>query len=327
MRERNQQRPPDHPERRGTVLDPLKRSLQRLPYPVIYALHQGFYASTVAPRYEIVRRRHGFRRLEDFDLGALKKSNTAFIMGSGYSLTKISEERWAAIRRHDSFGFNFFLRHDHVPSAFAFEGFYERLSPGASDLFARIAWERDRDYRSVPKLVTGLTPELTATLPKLPPSFREGLVYAPIVPSYVRSDDELRQSIRYHAALGHFSRHSQIARVYKYRATLSLFIVLAHRMGYENIVLCGVDLSDRRYFYHDPAKYPDMVGFGTGGQADTALHQTMKRWANQVPIDTVLYALDELVLRPAGTRLYVENASSALSPRIPAMPPSLLEGA
>jgi hypothetical protein len=33
------------------------------------------------------------------------------------------------------------------------------------------------------------------------------------------------------------------------------------------------------------------------------------------------------VLRPAGTRLYVENASSALSPRIPAMPPSLLEGA
>lgn len=309
------------------MLDPLKRSLQRLPYPIIYALHQGFYASTVSPRYEIVRRRYGFRRLADFDLGAIRKSDTAFIMGSGYSICRISEARWAAIRRHDSYGFNFFLRHEHVPTAFAFEGFYERLSPGAPDLFARIAWEREQDYAAVPKLVTGLTPELTATLPKLPPSFRKDLVYVPIVPTYVRTDEELRQSIRYHARLGHFVQRRRIASVYKYRATLSLFVVLAHRMGYKNIVLCGVDLSDRRYFYHDPAKYPDMVSFGTGGQADTALHQTMKRWANQVPIDAVLYALDELVLQPAGTRLYVENASSALCPRIPAMPPSLVGGA
>jgi hypothetical protein len=47
------------------------------------------------------------------------------------------------------------------------------------------------------------------------------------------------------------------------------------------------------------------------------IHNTMDPALNPLPIDEMLHALNEMVLKPAGIRCYVSLPSSALYPRMP----------
>src|SRR5689334_17862866 len=53
--------------------------------------------------------RGAYRELDEQGLVAARRSDTVFVFGSGYSLNSITPDEWAAIARHDTFGFTAFI--------------------------------------------------------------------------------------------------------------------------------------------------------------------------------------------------------------------------
>jgi hypothetical protein len=94
---------------------------------------------------------------------------------------------------------------------------------------------------------------------------------------------------------------------------------LATLLGYETIVLCGVDMVNSKYFF-DSSRYSQKdVPIPRAGITNTnRAHETndIERGV-KMRLENVIYLLDEIILQPNGIELYVENDISALSPRIP----------
>ncbi len=316
----------------------LKQHCKNLPYPLLL---RGYYADCFAGywrQYERARQAAGVPRLDDLDLAPWKRSDTLFVLASGPSINRLPPERWQAIRRADSVGFNFWLLHDFVPTYYFYECTSPWAPPGATvdpvasfenalRLFLDQAALRAEAYRNVPKIVM----DLVQTAPlhdiiDLPAGFRRHLHAAITLPLAARTDEEFALGLRYLVRKGAFRPSTRIRYLFKHCGTLSTMVAFAVRMGYRRVVLCGVDLSDEDRFYHDTEEFPDQKG----AVMYTHLRNTGKKhllltryaWGNR-PIDVVLLAMKRYLLDPAGIELYVENPRSELAGRIPVAPASL----
>jgi hypothetical protein len=299
----------------------LAASLHRLPYPALLRLYYAHYHVFHERPKRRAQTRSGLRPVTASALQGLKTSDTVFILGSGSSINAITEERWEAIRRCDSFGFNFWLLHRHVPT------FYTTEAPSFADAevgeaLARAMVKREQDYRNVFLLLTDLTPDRTPFLELVPSGLRRNLHAMQTVPAFARSRVELEANVRLLEDRGLFAA-GRADRLFKYRATVSMLVSLAVKMGYRKIVLCGIDLSNPVYFYQDAERYPETATFQSSVRVAEPVHTTLIERPLLRPIDEVLVVLKDLVLDPLGVELYVESASSALFPRIPLAPEGL----
>jgi hypothetical protein len=178
------------------------------------------------------RGRSSYRPLDEDELRATRRSDTAFVFGSGKSLLEIGEADWARIAEHDTIGFSQFQE----------------------QRFVRV------DYHLISE---ALNVERYAQL------FRENPGYASTV--YVVQDGWLAQ-------IGNELVGRRLlpegARVFRFRRTsrgvwsppsTSFSEGLVHGwnssisttnfallMGWKRIVLTGIDLYDREYFYLPP---------------------------------------------------------------------------
>jgi len=103
---------------------------------------------------------------------------------------------------------------------------------------------------------------------------------------------------------------------------LSYAIIFSFLAGYKNIVLCGVDLNNIDYFYEKKPETYQQKGLPIlkSGQKGT-IHRTMD--PNAFPnkptptIDSIVYAINDVLLKPRKINLYVAFSSSALYPKLP----------
>lgn len=294
-----------------------------LPYEV---LHTVFVAKRLGDQVDNAIRGmayHGVPSLRTVDFEKIKSSNTVFILGSGWSLNDISDEQWAVVRRADSFGFNFSILHEHVPTVYTFE-----LSHSTSEAYRRqyelfqSVTERKRDqYRDVVKFITSLNPipGRTGMFGVCDPGFKSSNFYAiETVRSIARNPNELRRMIRYFERLGVFQRTDHVGPLFKASGTMIMLMALAVNLGYERIVMLGVDMIDRRYFYEDEMKYPEAKGFRSS--ADTPVYSLLMPSKKYCRIDDAVFVLNETVFAPRGIQLFVANESSVLHPRVPLAP-------
>ena len=94
------------------------RSLaKRLPHPLLMRLHQRYQLRTQSALARMVAQRTGLPVLETLDLSQIKTSDTVFVLGSGWSINEITEQRWKVIGRHDTIALNFWLVHPFVPES------------------------------------------------------------------------------------------------------------------------------------------------------------------------------------------------------------------
>lgn len=304
----------------------LAASLHRLPYPALLRLYYAHYHVFHERPKRQAQARSGLRPVTASALRGLKSSDTVFILGSGSSINAITDERWEAIRRCDSFGFNFWLLHPHVPTFYTTEApsFADAEGRGreVGEALARAMGKREQDYRKVFLLLTDLTPDRTPFLDLVPSGFRRNLHAMQTVPAFARNRAELEANVRLLKARGLFAA-GRADRLFKYRATVSMLVSLAVKMGYRKIVLCGIDLSNPAYFYQDAERYPETAAFQSSVRVAEPVHTTLIERPLLRPIDEVLVVLKDLVLAPLGVELYVESASSALFPRIPLAPEGL----
>ena len=247
--------------------------------------------------------------LPGFRVGAFRSrrgSDTLFVLGSGASVGRLDAEDFRRIGAADSIGLNFWLLHDFVPDFYQFE---VARSPHRRAVFDRMLQQKRAAYAQVPFLYKDIEHhrlDLSATPPEIVANLQVvNKVHLP-----------LRDEAMIHRILRLWTRLSLTERtglpIFR-RASLSLAVGIGLSMGYSRIVLVGVDLNDSRYFWDDDPRYA-----GAFGDRPADVHGSITTNDGMVPIDRLLYAMDDIMLKPAGVQLFVGHSSSALHPRLPA---------
>ena len=189
--------------------------------------------------YQFICNKWRYRYLSEDELTQSKKSDTVFIFGSGYSINDISYDEWRNFEKHDTISFNWFLYQNFVridyhivkeiaPNDIEFEIWYpklkeyaERLSSNPFYKNAIILVQKGRKAISSNRLF--------------------GLNLVSTDSNYFRYKICSRNKITYPS----FSLSNGLV----HNGTLAMCINFAITMGWKKIILVGIDLYDRRYFW------------------------------------------------------------------------------
>ena len=237
---------------------------------------------------------HRHRILDETELLQTRRSDTVFIFGSGYSLNAISPAEWRAIEEHDTVGFNWFIHQQYVRCDYHL---VREIPP--TDLDASIWRKYLRDYF---ELLRG-NQRFSNAVWLVQTGFRatngNRAIWLRLIPERQRlflwkSVDADLPSASFADGLAHG------------RGTLHECINFATLMGWTRIVLAGVDLYDRRYFW-----LPADEGRADDPEPLDAIHRT----ALQGIVDSVGKWNEHL--RKRGVELYVYNPQSLLTRVLP----------
>lgn len=257
-------------------------------------------------------------RLTDLNIDQIKNGrDTLFILGSGASINKISQEGWEIIKKNNSIGLNFWPIHDFVPSFLMFEMprgergkvFYEVLRK-KKDLYLKTPlifkglYKNRKDFYGIEQVKSLFDEDLIGTI---------YLSYELSIPG--RNSNEFANGLKYLDALGFFSNDKKISSLGQYRGTVTCAIVFGIKAGYKNIVLCGIDLNDTKYFYEESSQYYRDKGIEVpvSGQT-TTFHKTNIALPNLLPVSTSILMLNDFFQKKYNGKLYVSNRKSALFP-------------
>ena len=294
------------------------RSLAKcLPHPLLMRLHQRYQVMQQAALARQVSRRTGLPLLETLELAPLKTSDTVFILGGGSSINEISPSRWERIARHDTIAMNFWPVHAFVPRIYLFEN-VPRISECELmfDALQGLLQRRASDYRNTVKIVSELYPFTSRQLVfEIPQEFRRLLYVGYSANIVARDETELVAGLRYMLKKGMFNQQDRIRWQFKCAGSILAAISLAVCMGYQRIVLCGIDLRSAEYFYHDAERYPDASHWEFIPRNQP--HLMARRFTWGLPAQVVISHFKRQVLDASQIELFVENRSSALFPQIP----------
>jgi hypothetical protein len=252
----------------------------------------------VVPWLRSLRSRRHYELLDEGALRERRRSDTVFVFGSGASLNEISESEWDAMAKHDTFGFNWFVQQQFVRCDF-------HLIRGIPDTdFDRRVWKPQLEqYFSLIRS----NPRFDRTVFCIQTGFRAtngnramGLRLLPEGRAvFLWRTNTRRRELGRTFADGLTHAHS----------TLTEAVNLAVLAGWRRIVLVGVDLYDRNYFWLDPGqtRSVDTRRSATADdphvQAATGLIDQLGAWAAE--------------LASAGVRLEVYNPRSLLARALP----------
>jgi hypothetical protein len=301
----------------------LKTLAKNLPHPLLMRLHHRYQLARQSALAREISGRTGLPLLKTLDLRPLKSSETVFVLGSGWSINEIRDERWKVIGRHDSIAMNFWPAHAFVPRIYLFENVpripgYELVFDALQGLLQR----RAEDYRNTVKIVSELRPlDSRQLILEIPHTFRRNLYVGYSAGVVARTGGELIAGLRYLCRKRVFSPGDHIPWHFKYQSSATAAISLAVRMNYRRIVLCGIDLGRAVYFYHHPERYPEACNWEFMPRNQPQAMARRYEWG--LPTQDAIYHFKQEILDPAGIELFVENRSSTLFPKIPEVPPQL----
>lgn len=295
----------------------LKGIAKALPHPLLLRVYYAWFMQAEGPKVRRASVLSGIPELRRLDLRTLKNGDTVFILGSGPSINEITDSRWECIVNADTIGFNWWPLHRVVPKVYVFESLenYSELFPYFMSMFEK----RAHDYANAVKIVNNVEDAdfRGQLLYAAPQEFKQNMYVGFGVPVVARTVAELRRGFRFMRMRGGFIPGRSLNWLFKYGGSVTAIISLAVRMGYKRVVLCGIDLGPQAYFYQDPSLYPASAHWEFAPRNEP--HLTTRRLEYLVPAQEVIWTMNEEVLQPMGIELLVENKSSTLYPRIPAL--------
>jgi hypothetical protein len=239
---------------------------------------------------------------------ARKKSDTLIVLGSGASINDIADNQWQFIERHDSIGFNFWFVHSFVPTFYHVE--YLRDRYGLINYIA-IMKQVEKRYRDVPFLMSTNT-AYTGWHPKYRPEVFPQNVKLYVYPYggvKIVPKDRSIETLDFSDLTTDLGEAPYIAR-----GSLTTVVHLGFQMKYKRIILAGVDLNNRRYFYDDLdiMKWRSDLVDEKNEEHSTTVWNEGKYHA----VDTFLPAFNEFVCKPKGAELFIASKSSLLYPSL-----------
>lgn len=258
-------------------------------------------------------------------LTRMKSSDTVFILGSGSSINQISEAGWDVIDDHDSMGLNRWPIHDFVPTYLIFE----MPSLNAGREMRRQYWElleiKKADYEETRLILKDVDRFFhTSSVDAVPDWLTTGLMLSPDIelpPLLGDSRERFRTVLRCIDERNYLAQDGRIDQLFKKRGSVSYTLFLATILGYERIVLCGVDMVDSKYFWDERRKRLNQEGIPIPEphmeRDPEKVHNTNDASRQGIPLEQIIYDIDEKLLRPNGIELYTETKRSALHPKVP----------
>jgi hypothetical protein len=252
----------------------------------------------VPPWLAALRGRRRYRLLDEGALRATRRSDTIFVFGSGWSINALTDEDRARFEQHDTLGFNWFVHQRVVRMDY-------HLIRGIpdTDLDAAV-WrpQLDEYFRLIREnpLYAETVYLVQAGLRAINGNRALGYRYLPEgsrVFLWRTNDGATLPSRSFADGLVHAN------------STLEECVNFAYLLGWRQIVLVGIDLYDRRYFWldRDETRSVDVRRDATAEQphsrAASGMIALLGRWAEQFGRE--------------GVRLSVYNAQSLLAETLP----------
>ena len=171
------------------------------------------------------------------DLKKFKSSDKIFIFGSGYSLNNISKGEYKYINNYDSLSFNQFYKQDFIDLTYYLAREVGR-SKNVLQMNETLSEFQENIHRDRYKNTTFLLQDdLTATM-SLEIESRFLLPKGSRISKFKTFSRKLVQP-----------PESMESGFVHYGGTLSDALCFGYQMDYKEIILCGVDMNDRRYFF------------------------------------------------------------------------------
>jgi len=171
-----------------------------------------------------------------------KTSDTLFIMGSGLSINLLSEKELALIFSKDTFSLNQFVAYPKETTFHHFECYPEKIE-------LHLKWLKGLEKRSTTWIFNGnlLT---NSERNKIKEFYKDvKFTFARECWGKIDSNYGLFQGMNLRI-------NKSILSYIHFRGSITIPITLAANLGYENIVLVGVDLNNYQYFYENSEVYP-----------------------------------------------------------------------
>jgi hypothetical protein len=265
------------------------------------------------------------KRMSQSHLEQTKSSDTLFILGSGGSINQITEDQWEHIGEKDSIGLNKWPIHEFQPDYHVFE---PRMEKEEKERYWQLLnYKRDL-YKEIPIILKDTDAVSALNQEDLPNWLSNELLissdtnYRNIISLENRQNN--RDVLRYLKSKGCFEKGQLQIPLYRNRGSVSYLLHLAVGLGYEEIVLCGVDMVNSKYFYNDE-KYldseipiPDRRCWDNDNEIDVdSVHDTVDDSIGELTLFEVILDMKEIVLNDEDIELYVENDISSLYNEVP----------
>ena len=205
-------------------------------------------------------------------LRSRRKSDTAFVFGSGNSLTEITNQEWERISEHDTIGLNWFIHQSWIKVDYHFI----RELENRGDRFSTEDW-------------INVTSEFAATIERNP-LFEDTVLFLQedflgIVGNLLMGHQLIRPGrkiFQYRTYRGrHLPTRSFDEGIPRTAGAMGAGVNLAFLAGWKQIVLVGVDLYDFRYFWLPEGKSrTDRPVDATHPAAGRGIVQDMGDWRN-----------------------------------------------
>ena len=167
-----------------------------------------------------------------------KTSDTIFILGSGYSINRVTDEQWDIIRSHNSIAFNWFCKH-------SFEPTYFLIREQANLRSRRCKGETIEDLINLINRydnTVGIICDVSAHTKKAYRHYEDERIKIPCV---VVKDDKSSRYKRFN----NMKRDPSKKGLIHGNCTMYNVLHLVTFLGYKKIIFVGVDLYDSRYFW------------------------------------------------------------------------------
>jgi len=294
----------------------MKRILRKYFYNVYFYLSIFIQRIKKNTTYNFFKNKHNLKNISDLNVLDYKKSDTVFILGSGSSINRMSKNMWSNINQNDSIGINSWIIHDHISTFYLFE--MSRYNDIAEKYIGLLKKRKD-DLSNRPFIFKNMKKNVFDKL-EFPKNIKANLYFAndyEIPIGDVLNLDKAFSKLSNQITVFQDKEDESKFVTWKSRATISMAILFAYQLGYKNIVLCGIDLSNSSYFYEENRSYYESIGrfIGQTGQYN-GIHKTIDPAYSNVTIDKVIYKINDYILRKNNVKLYIQNKSSALYPKI-----------
>lgn len=239
------------------------------------------------------------------ELKAHKSSQKLAILGSGASINAMTQDDFAFISSIDSMALNKWgLHHKFIPDFYKFELTLSMYEDWIDGMNAQSNSYRDTIFIYEPERMYAQGFNTAELLSELNSEIVDGLVDIRIFQYHINTDDEYNlgtMKVLFPTSFG--------SRIFHQRGSLSQALSMGYYLGYDDIILYGVDLNHSGYFWENQNLDNDR-------QASKNRHPTAQHRDTKGVQEFINFVYDN-ILNPEGIGLYVADQNSLLYPKIP----------
>jgi len=226
---------------------------------------------------------------------SIKQSDTLVVLGSGYSINRISKEEWRQIGAFDSVGFNWFCHHEFGPTFFV-------VREQANSKARSVSTETRKS------LVRALSKESYKSTCLVVQDISK---HSPNTYNYAKNHKLFNQKgVIVRDVKGKINKKLFLRNIFKHGAlhgkcTLTNVMHIALFLKYERIIFAGIDLNDSRYFWLKPT------------ETRVNIKQKRLRYKNRHPVSGPVMRMLRQVKNHFKVNMYTMNPKSAIKKIIP----------